>query len=278
MLELRAIFLALRQWAPLLHGLTVAIHCDNRTAVAYFLKEGGTKSHPLMEWSRRLLTIADKWGIHLREYASSPGYGESGGRCSLLLQESGGVGNLSGPGQNPITELGSPSGGPVRVSPQHSGPQIFLHLKRGPSGQWARCPPSEVGFSSHVRLPSPSPHLPDIEQTLRVPGGTGSNHPPVGGCRLVGGGDSIITVQPSVASTSALIQQSSKGLRSLQLIAWKLCTAAFPCQVSVQKSRNSLPIPSDPPPIIPIPLLGPHGMSGANVIPWIRFSSQKRNW
>lgn len=65
-LELRAIFLALSEWAPVLRGVTVAIHCDNKTAVSYILKEGGTRSHSLMMWARCLLTLVDRWGIQLR--------------------------------------------------------------------------------------------------------------------------------------------------------------------------------------------------------------------
>lgn len=43
-LELRAVFLAVKHWVTQLRGRTVAIQSDNRTAVLYILKEGGTPS------------------------------------------------------------------------------------------------------------------------------------------------------------------------------------------------------------------------------------------
>lgn len=49
-----------------LQGSTVAIHCNNKTAVTYTIWEGGTKSRSLMKWTRKLWCLTDKWCILLR--------------------------------------------------------------------------------------------------------------------------------------------------------------------------------------------------------------------
>lgn len=66
MLELSAVFVAVKHWAHQFRGQTVAVHCDNRTAISYILKEGGTKSISLMGWAKWLLSLVDRWGIVLR--------------------------------------------------------------------------------------------------------------------------------------------------------------------------------------------------------------------
>jgi len=63
---MRAALLALKTWAPMMRGLTVAIHSDNRAMVAYLLKEGGTKSPSLCSLTKEIYTIIDRWGISLR--------------------------------------------------------------------------------------------------------------------------------------------------------------------------------------------------------------------
>lgn len=65
-LELRAIYLAFKQWGPSLRGKTVAVQSDNRTAVAYILREGGTCSRRLLDLTRDLLGLTDRWGITIR--------------------------------------------------------------------------------------------------------------------------------------------------------------------------------------------------------------------
>lgn len=58
-LELRAIFFAFKEWAPLLRGKTVAVQSDNKTAVAYIMREGGTRSRCLMDLTHNLLQFLD---------------------------------------------------------------------------------------------------------------------------------------------------------------------------------------------------------------------------
>lgn len=65
-LELRAILLAIKHWAPQLRGYMVSIHTVNRTAISYILREGGTRSPKLMSLTRELSLFSDKWNIVLR--------------------------------------------------------------------------------------------------------------------------------------------------------------------------------------------------------------------
>lgn len=65
-LEMRAILEAVWVWAPELWGAVVVIHCDNRSAVSYLLREGGTCSPRLMQLARELILFADRWHLQLR--------------------------------------------------------------------------------------------------------------------------------------------------------------------------------------------------------------------
>lgn len=105
-LELRAVFIALQQWAPRFRGHTVAIHCDNRMAMSCILKEGGDLfpvSHdmdtPPSHSSRPL--------AHSFMPSLSAGNGQSGGRCVILWEESGGIDDSPIPVPNALPELGS---------------------------------------------------------------------------------------------------------------------------------------------------------------------------
>ena len=58
-LEMRAVFLALKAWAPLLRGTTVAWYADNSGVVAHLLREGGTLT-------KQVFSLLDKWAINIR--------------------------------------------------------------------------------------------------------------------------------------------------------------------------------------------------------------------
>ncbi|XP_034258760.1 uncharacterized protein LOC117655422 [Pantherophis guttatus] len=58
-LELRAIFRALRKFAPLLRGLDVLIRTDNVAAKAHINRQGGTRSKALMREASRLFRWAE---------------------------------------------------------------------------------------------------------------------------------------------------------------------------------------------------------------------------
>jgi len=63
---MKAAINAFKQWGPALRGQVVALNADNKSMVAYLLKEGGTKSPALCQLARDLFTIVDKWGIVIR--------------------------------------------------------------------------------------------------------------------------------------------------------------------------------------------------------------------
>ena len=65
-LEMRAVLLALKAWAPLLRGSTVAWYVDNRTVVAHLLKEGGTRAWDLCLLTKQVFALLDKWSINIR--------------------------------------------------------------------------------------------------------------------------------------------------------------------------------------------------------------------
>ena len=64
-LELWAIFLALRRWVPWVKGKTVLVRCDNMTVVTYINKEGGTRSPSLCRETLKLLKWCKDWDIKL---------------------------------------------------------------------------------------------------------------------------------------------------------------------------------------------------------------------
>ena len=59
--ELLAVQLGLRQFQSSLQGCTVAVFCDNTTAVAYLCKEGGTRSPLLNPLAQEIL----RWTVSL---------------------------------------------------------------------------------------------------------------------------------------------------------------------------------------------------------------------
>ena len=58
--------LALKAWAPLLKGTTVAWYADNKAVVAHLLKEGGTRAWDICLLTKRIFSILDRWAITLR--------------------------------------------------------------------------------------------------------------------------------------------------------------------------------------------------------------------
>lgn len=62
--EMLAILHALQNHTHVLRHSSILIQCDNKTAVAYLRKEGGTKSLPLMEITYQILNLLDLNQIH----------------------------------------------------------------------------------------------------------------------------------------------------------------------------------------------------------------------
>ena len=65
-LEMTAVHLALKAWAPSLKGSTVAWYADNKTVVAHLLKEGGTRAWDLCLLTKQVFKLLDRWTITLR--------------------------------------------------------------------------------------------------------------------------------------------------------------------------------------------------------------------
>lgn len=65
-LETMAVHQAILHWADALRGHKVTVLSDNSTAVAYINRQGGTRSHSLLQASWDLLTLADGLQIRLR--------------------------------------------------------------------------------------------------------------------------------------------------------------------------------------------------------------------
>ena len=63
--ELLAVHLGLRQFQSSLRGMTVAVFCDNTTAVAYLGKEGGTRSPLLNSLAQEILRWTESLSIRL---------------------------------------------------------------------------------------------------------------------------------------------------------------------------------------------------------------------
>ena len=77
-LELRAILLSLRHFAPFLRGKAVMVLTDNTTAVVCLLRQGSYQSNLPMELSRSILTFSFENKItlipkHIREELNVPG-------------------------------------------------------------------------------------------------------------------------------------------------------------------------------------------------------------
>lgn len=66
--EMLAILKVLLKLGPHLQKSTVLVPCDNKTVVAFLRNEGGTKSVPLMQLTKEIFVLLDKYQIHLKPY------------------------------------------------------------------------------------------------------------------------------------------------------------------------------------------------------------------
>lgn len=101
----------------------VSIHRDNRTAVAYSLKEVGTRSYHFMEITCQILLLADCWGILVQPfyvYRGRPPLLQSG--SSLRYR----------PPAVLVPVL--PQGQPLCIHGEHGCRAILLNPERGQSG------------------------------------------------------------------------------------------------------------------------------------------------
>jgi hypothetical protein len=66
LLELQAVWLALRRFRPFLVGQAVQVHLDNTVAAFYINKQGGTRNPQLLDLTRQLLLWAESQQVALR--------------------------------------------------------------------------------------------------------------------------------------------------------------------------------------------------------------------
>ena len=64
-LEMRAVFLACSALQDQLKGVVTRLHVDNSTMVAHLKKEGGTRSHELVQLTRKFLLWCDRARIQI---------------------------------------------------------------------------------------------------------------------------------------------------------------------------------------------------------------------
>ena len=64
-LELLSVIRVMEHFKHLLTGTTVLVSTDNSTTVSYIRKEGGTRSHVLMELTRQLYSLVEQHDISL---------------------------------------------------------------------------------------------------------------------------------------------------------------------------------------------------------------------
>ncbi len=96
LLELWAVFLALRFLGPRVRGLPITVRCDNMTVVTYLNKEGGTRSPLLCKETIKLLLWCHKRGISLHA-EHLPGVDNTiADALSRLGSQSGGAPRLRG--------------------------------------------------------------------------------------------------------------------------------------------------------------------------------------
>ena len=219
--ELLAVHLGLRQFQSSLRGKTVAVFCDNTTAVAYLRKEGGTRSQLLGSGDLAL----DGVPLH-----------PPGSAISSRLSEC--------PSGRSVSTSPAPS---FRVVTQHGRVSIFEKTLAGPNRLICdlRQPPlfdlllssPRSDVSGHGRVPAVLGRSPGLCVSSCVSHAGGS---PLGPAPVVRGsaavaGPSCSSAFPARPPAPASISTSLPGSPSAQLHAWRLSSALPERLVSPQQ-------------------------------------------
>ncbi len=112
-LELRAVFLALMYFLPVLGGHRIIVRMDNMAVVSHINRQGGSRSHTLDRLARRLLLGPVQ--VHVLEGSSRSGDTEPRGRLSVK------TGRMDVEPSDSIPDLGS-------VWQSRSGPLCFSRV------------------------------------------------------------------------------------------------------------------------------------------------------
>ena len=176
-LELKAVFLALRHFKDQCQDQTVLVATDNSTVVAYINKQGGTHSAEMCALLWRLMTWCHHYHIILKDNSRVP---ECDGRPTFQV-EPGSVDRMVTPSTGVQTDLPkvvhSPRG-PFCHSSEPQAPSVRVSYPR-PPGLGHRCSKHRLDGSHCLCLPSNgSPlqgdpknqamHLPDHSNSPRL--------------------------------------------------------------------------------------------------------------
>ena len=216
--ELLAVHLGLRQFQSSLRGMTVAVFCDNTTAVAYLRKEGGTRSPLLNSLAQEILRWTES--LHPPGSAVSSGISECPGGRSVL------------PSPTPSFRVVSQHGRVSVFEKTLAGPnRLICDLRQSPLfNLLLSSPRSDVG--GHGRIPAVLGRSPGLCVSSGVPPTQGSSQAP---CVL---GDGAHACGSTLGSASVV-----RG--SPPAVAGPSCSSAFqarpPAPASISTSLPGSP-------------------------------------
>ena len=153
LLEMKALFLAIKSFVNIVTNHRVTAMCDNSTVVAYVNKQGGTVSDSLCSLTGQLL----RWTVPQCPSGSevparaiqcpgrSPQPSESSAGCRMVLPSAG--------GKETDPNLGVPVAGLVRDTSQREAVPVLLP-NPGPPGRLRGCLPSPLKRPRRVRISS----------------------------------------------------------------------------------------------------------------------------
>lgn len=87
------------------------------------------------------------------------------------------MGNSFSPSEGSLLLMGQTTGQYVCISPKRVSSNQLLHLKRVPSGLWARCAPPGVDLQLYVHVPANTSNSLDSRETLSLERDFKPDHP-----------------------------------------------------------------------------------------------------
>ena len=268
-LELKAVFLALKELQDLCLGKIVLVATDNTMVVAYVNKEGGMRSGPLCALLWRILTWCTKKQVTLKAQHIP-------GRLNVVADK------LSRLGQTIQTEwsllpdlmqqVAPASNRPIRHKVQQQVASICV-TGTGPPGNSSRCSQSAMGGSGRVRLPT--------DRHIGQSGGevTGlpiqENHPDFSGVAhhalVLGPTDHVQSGPPQSAQLAQPVEtalQSDPSQKSDESESPCMAPRATSIRASLKQWQQELRLLNEVQPDQSMRQSGPFLQSGALLIRW----------